>query len=278
MHRQGSLFYTLRVPHIYAGDLNVYYEIHGAGTQTLTLIRGMGADLMSWFAQLPEFSRHFRTLVFDNRGAGRTDKPDAPYSTRQMASDVKNLLDTLHIEHTALLGISLGGMVAQEFAIHYPHKLSCLILGCTSFGGPQSVPFPAQFLNAVRAGPTFDGEVRKLQEQAMYSEETIRGRRDVIAAHAESRRMFPMPEFALTRQAEALLSHDAAGRVGEIQVPTLVITGREDRLIPPANSRLLAQRIPGAILEELPGGHLFSTEHPSLFNQRVIEFVHSHEV
>src|SRR5262249_35540172 len=130
------------VPQVRAGDIDIYYEIHGSGAPTLTLIRGLGADLCSWFAQIPEFSKHFQTVVFDNRGAGRTSKPDTPYSIRQMAADVNRLLDALHIRRTALLGISMGGMIAQEFAIHYPEKLSCLILGCTSFGGRQCVPIP----------------------------------------------------------------------------------------------------------------------------------------
>src|SRR5215471_1216808 len=77
-----------RVPQVSVGDINIYYEIHGSGAQTITLIRGLGADLCSWFLQVPELSKHFRTVVFDNRGSGRSDKPDAPYSIRQMASDV----------------------------------------------------------------------------------------------------------------------------------------------------------------------------------------------
>jgi pimeloyl-ACP methyl ester carboxylesterase len=261
------------VPHIKAGDLQVYYEIHGAGPQTLTLIRGLGADLFSWFPQVPEFSKHFRTLVFDNRGAGRTDKPDTPYSIRLMASDVKNLLDALHIERTALLGISMGGMIAQEFAIHYPEKLSCLILGCTSFGGADAVPLPQDMFQAILAGPVADPELRARQERALYSDATVLGNRDVIARQSEARCKFPMPPFALARQADALFNHDAAARVGQIRVPTLVVTGKEDRLIPPGNSPLIAARISGAVLQELPGGHLFTSEYPELFNQTVIEFV-----
>lgn len=271
--RKPRLGKLCSVPHVKAGDINVYYEIHGSGDQTLTLNRGLGADLLSWFPQVPEFSRHFQTLVFDNRGAGRSDKPDSPYSIQQMASDVNNLLLALQIERTALLGISMGGMIAQEFAIHYPEKLTCLILGCTSFGGPQSVPLPQQMLDAILAGPVADEEVKRLQEQALYSDDTILGNRSVISANVEARGRFPIPRFALARQATALLNHDAANRVEQIRVPTLVVTGMEDRLIPPANSRLLTERIPGATLLELPGGHLFTSEHPDAFNRGVIEFV-----
>jgi len=85
------------VPHIKVNDIQIYYEIYGTGAQTLTLIRGLGADLSTWFPQIPELSKHFRTLVFDNRGAGRTDKPDAPYSIKQMADDTNGLLEALNI-------------------------------------------------------------------------------------------------------------------------------------------------------------------------------------
>ena len=261
------------VPHVKAGDINIYFEIHGSGAQTLTLIRGLGADLVSWFAQVPELSKHFRTVVFDNRGAGRSDKPDTPYSIPQMATDVRNLLEELHISRTALLGISMGGMIAQEFALLYPEKLSCLILGCTSFGGPESVPLPERMLNALLAGAAADEEMRKDQERALYSDDTILKNRGIIAAHAEARVQFPMPPFALARQTAALRSHDAAGRTGQIRVPTLVMTGTGDRLIPPENSRLIADRIPGAVLKELPGGHLFMSESAELANRDVIEFV-----
>jgi 3-oxoadipate enol-lactonase len=263
------------MPHVKVGDIQIYYEIHGAGPQTLTMIRGLGSSLAAWYAQVPEFSKHFQTVVFDNRGSGRTDKPDAAYSIQQMASDVNGLLEALNIRRTVILGVSMGGMIAQDFAINYPGKLTCLILGCTSFGGPESVALPKETLRAILAGPAVDEDVLKLQERAMYSDETIATKRGVITAFNEARAMFPTPPFALARQAAALLNHDAAGRLGQIRVPTLVVTGKDDRLIPPENSHLIAARIDGAILRKLPGGHLFTSEYPELFNSEVIRFVKS---
>jgi pimeloyl-ACP methyl ester carboxylesterase len=263
------------VPHIKAGDIRIYYEIHGAGKQTLTLIRGLGSDLSAWSPQIPEFSKHFRTVVFDNRGAGRTDKPDGPYSIRQMAQDVNNLLEAVNIQRTALLGISMGGMIAQEFAVAHQDKLSCLILGCTTFGGPEAIPPSREILNAILAGPDADEKTRRLQEQALFCDDTIANRRDVITAYAEARGRFPIPQTSLALQAAALRGHDTANRLQQIQTPTLVITGTEDRLIPPENSRLIAERIPGATLQKLPGGHLFMVEYPDAFNRTVIEFAKS---
>jgi pimeloyl-ACP methyl ester carboxylesterase len=261
------------VPHIKVDDIRIYYEIHGEGKQTLTMIRGLGSDLSAWFPQIPEFSKHFKTLVFDNRGAGRTDKPDGPYSMKQMAQDLNGLLGALNIQRTALLGISMGGMIAQEFAIGHPEKLSCLILGCTTFGGSEAIPPSREILNAILAGPDADEKTRRLQEQAMFCADTIANRRDVIAAYTEARSRFPIPQNSLALQAAALRAHDSANRLQQVQTPTLVITGADDRLIPPENSRLIAERIPGAIFNKLPGGHLFMVEYPDAFNRAVIEFV-----
>ena len=264
------------MPHIKVKDIQIYYEIYGTGAQSLTLIRGLGADLSTWFPQIPELSRHFRTLVFDNRGAGRTDKPDAPYSMRQMAEDTNGLLEALDIRRTALLGISMGGMIAQEFAIHFADKLSSLILGCTTFGGSESVPPAQETLQAILAGADADEKTLQLQERAVFCDDTIAAHRDAIAAYAAARSRFPIPPDSLARQADAIRRHDTANRLAQIQTPTLIMTGTDDRLIPPENSRLIAARIPGATLKEMPGGHLFMVENPSMFNRAVIEFVKTH--
>jgi pimeloyl-ACP methyl ester carboxylesterase len=248
------------MPHIRAGDIDIYYEIHGSGAPVLTMIRGLGADVTAWFSQIPELSRHFQLIVFDNRGAGRTDKPDAPYSTAQMAEDTKGLLDALDIPRTSVLGLSMGGMIAQEFAIRYPDRLQRLVLGCTAFGGPDFIAPPREVF-AERG------------ERTLFSDETIANNRSIIEAYNDAKSRFPIPPFALQRQLEAILRHDTANRVGQITAPTLVITGSEDRLIPPENSRLLAARLPYSLLRELPGGHLFASEHPDLFNRAVIDFL-----
>lgn len=247
------------MPFTRSGDIQIYYEIHGSGNRTLTMIRGLGADVNAWFSQM-DLAKHFRVIVFDNRGAGRSDKPDAPYSIVQMAEDTKGLLDALEVRTTSLLGLSMGGMIAQEFAIRYPERLEPLILGCTTFGGPDSIPAPP-------------GTLAALDEGTLFSDDTIANNRAAITAFNEAKSRFPIPPFALQRQREAIKGHDTANRVNQIKAPTLVMTGREDRLIPPENSRLLAARIPGAVLKELPGGHLFALEHCDLFNKAVIDFL-----
>src|SRR5215469_332193 len=151
------------MPRQRVGDIEIYYEIHGTAPQTLVMVRGLGSNLTAWYEQTPEFARHFRVLIFDNRGAGRTDKPDAPYAIQQMASDTAGLLDALKIDRVALLGISMGGMIAQEFALAHQDRLSCLVLACTHFGGKEAVSAKPDVINALVAGERANPEQRKLQ-------------------------------------------------------------------------------------------------------------------
>ena len=258
------------------GDIDIYYEVHGDGPQTLVMVRGLGSNLCAWYEQTPVLARHFRTVVFDNRGAGRSDKPDAPYSMRQMAADTAGLMDALAIDRAALLGISMGGMIAQEFALNYPERLSALILGCTNFGGPTVVQADPEIISAVMAGANPTPAQRRLQLRASFSDASIQGRPEFLARDEEIRKLYPIPPFALMRQMQAITGHDTGARLGAIKTPTMVMAGRDDLLVPPANSKMLVEKIPGAILKELPGGRQFFTEFPELFNPLVIDFVRSH--
>ncbi len=264
------------MPRQRVGDIEIYYEVHGAGPRTLVLIRGLGSNLLSWYEQIDELSRHYKCVVFDNRGAGRTDKPDAPYSIKQMADDTAGLMDALRIGRAALLGISMGGMIAQEFALHHQEKLSCLILGCTHFGGAGVTQSPPEIVASVMAGTNATPEQQKQQLQAVFCDDTIERRPEVVEKHHRIRAQYAIPPFAFMRQIAAIGAFDASARLAQIHVPTMVIAGREDRLVAPGNSKLIADRIPGATLTELPGGHLFMAEYPEQFNRAVTDFIDAH--
>lgn len=264
------------MPKLKVGDIDIYYEIHGEGAQTLVMIRGLGSDLCAWYEQTPVLSRAFRLLQHDNRGAGRSDKPTAPYSIRQMAADTKGLMDSLGIGRAAMLGISMGGMIAQEFALNYPDRLTSLILGCTNFGGPKAVSAAPEIVAAITAGPNVSGEKLELQQRAVFCEETVLRRPEVMRTFREVRSRYPIPPHAFACQVAAVMGHDTSARLPSIRIPTLVLTGREDCLVPPANARLIAELIPGAVVQELPGGHLFLAEYPDEFNRAVIDFVKTH--
>ena len=275
LFRDPALDFSV-MPRQRVGDIEIYYEINGEGPQTLAMIRGLGSNLTAWYEQVPEFAQHFRVLVFDNRGAGRTDKPDAPYSVPQMAADTAGLLDALKMDRVALLGISMGGMIAQEFALAHQDRLNCLILGCTHFGGSEAVSASPPVIEALIAAEKANPEQRKLQTRSGFTEDAIANRRDVIEKHEKVRAQYLIPPFAYQRQIQAVMGFDASARIGAIRVPTMVLTGTDDILVPPENSRLIAERIPGAKLKELPGAHMFFTERPREFNAAVIDFVKEH--
>ncbi|HVN28979.1 MAG TPA: alpha/beta fold hydrolase [Candidatus Binataceae bacterium] len=264
------------MPRQRVGDIEMYYEVHGNGPRTLVMIRGLGSNLLSWYEQIEFLAQHYRCIVFDNRGAGRTDKPDAPYSIKGMADDTAGLMDALGITRAALLGISMGGMIAQEFALHHQEKLSCLILGCTHFGGASVAQSPPEIVAAVMAGTNATPAQQHQQLQAVFCDDTIANRREVVEKHNRIRAQYPIPPYAFLRQTQAIGVFDARARLNQIRVPTMVITGREDRLVAPQNSKLIAERIPGSKLVELPGGHLFMAEYPEQFNRAVIDFIDAH--
>src|SRR4030065_499777 len=127
------------MPHVQANGINIYYESQGEG-EPLFLIAGLGATHHLWELQVPSFACWFRVVTFDNRGAGDSDKPPEPYSIALFADDTAALMDALGIERAHVYGQSMGGIIAQEFALRHPQRLRCPGLGCTTFGGPDSVP------------------------------------------------------------------------------------------------------------------------------------------
>lgn len=125
------------LPRLRVNGIDLYYEKHGSGPPLL-LIAGLGCATWMWWRTIPGLSRHFRLIAFDNRGVGESDKPDEPYSMRMMADDAAGLLRALKIEHADVLGISMGGYVAQELALAHPELVRCLIMGATGVNGAES--------------------------------------------------------------------------------------------------------------------------------------------
>jgi pimeloyl-ACP methyl ester carboxylesterase len=258
------------------GDINIYYEVHGEGPQTVVMIHGLTLHSGIFREQTPEFSCHFRTILFDNRGAGRTDKPDEPYTMRQLAADTVGRMNALQVRRAAVMGVSMGGMIAQELALNYPERLSSLVLACTHFGGKGAIRASSDTENAIAAGSAPTPEQRQLQFKALFSDETLERRPEVIEKVNEIRAVHPLPAFALMRRMQALRGHDTAERLKSIEIPTMIMTGQEDRLVVPDNARMIAEHIPNAMLKELPGGHVFFMEHPAEFNSLVIDFIKAH--
>ncbi|MGB7970736.1 MAG: alpha/beta fold hydrolase [Candidatus Deferrimicrobiaceae bacterium] len=264
------------MPYTEAPGFRMYYETHGGG-DPLLLINGLGSDSTEWLFQIPAFVGRFLVVAFDNRGAGRSDTPPGPYSTAQMADDAAALLAHLGADRMHVLGVSLGGMVAQEVALRHSHRVRKLVLGCTSPGGEGSVrPAPEVLKMFVRApGGDPEEEIRRVLP-FLYSERYLRDYPEEIEEFVRRRLADRVCVEGHAAQLAAAVSHSAWDRLAAIGAPTLVIAGDGDRVVPTENSRRIAERIPGAKLVILPGApHRLFAENAEDFNRAVISFLFS---
>ncbi len=256
--------------------ITLYYETYGDGNeQALLLINGLGSDHREWLYQLPDFKKHFRVIIYDNRGTGLSDTPPGPYTTSQMADDAARLLDFLEIDKAHVLGVSMGGLIAQMVAAIHPERVNRLVLACTAFGGEESIkPSPevmAAFASFDENDP--EGSVRRLVPY-LYSEKFIKSGNPEIERFVRYAVSKKQNKEGYAFQLAAISSHSSFGLLKSIMAKTLVITGTEDAVIPPENSEILAEKIPDARLEYVEGGpHRFFAENHREFNEKVLRFL-----
>jgi pimeloyl-ACP methyl ester carboxylesterase len=217
------------MPKIQVGDINLNYDIYGAG-EPLLMIMGLGASSAAWDPELvQDLARSFRVVTFDNRGTGQSDKPDAPYSIEMFADDASGLLNKLEIPRAHIFGVSMGGMIAQEFALRHPAQTATLTLGCTTAGGKHSVPPPPEslkILTAPRAGVSEEEVIRRGWPLG-YTAKYIAQHRDLLEASIPRLLKHPTPPFAFKRQFDGTNTLKTFDRLPQIKAPTLVITGAE---------------------------------------------------
>jgi pimeloyl-ACP methyl ester carboxylesterase len=268
------------------GPVELYYEEHGSG-DPLLLIMGLATDSTGWAFQIPEFQQHYRTIAFDNRGVGRSAKPPGPYSIHEMADDAAGLLDALDVRRPHVLGISMGGMIAQELALRHPERVRSLTLACTYPEPDADVESHLHFSMQKFGGHiTGDGEMEVdvkainpmefLQHMlpTVFNPEFIQQELPKLIQVFSGALQYGFSMEAILGQVAAVMGHRATDRLHQIAAPTLVITGDADLLIPPGNSDILAKHIPGAKLIKVPGGsHGFNFETPDVFNRAVLEFL-----
>jgi pimeloyl-ACP methyl ester carboxylesterase len=268
------------------GSLELYYEEHGRG-DPLLLIMGLAADSTAWMFQLPAFAARYRTVVFDNRGVGRSAKPPGPYTIHEMADDAAGLLDVLDIGRAHVVGVSMGGMIAQELALRHPARVRGLVLACTYPEPDAEVERQRQF-SVARLGGTVSaaGEVQidlatldpMLFFQHLlphvFNQSFIDRELPKLLHLFGGALQYGFSMEAILGQVEAVMGHRATDRLHQVAAPTLVITGDADLLIPPGNSDVLARNIPNAKLVKVPGGsHGFNFETPEVFNREVLDFL-----
>jgi len=215
------------MPAARVNGITMYYEQHGAG-EPLLLINGLGADITLLAPLIAWFARSHQVVAFDNRGAGRTDKPDAPYTIELMARDAAALMDVLSLERAAVLGISMGGRIALELALSCPGRVAGLVLVSTSAAkrGKVTLSWPMRLLLPLRWLGLLRGK-------------------------------YPQPRYAWLRQRQASVSYDASGRLGDIRAPALILHGRRDRSMPVELAERMHAGIPGSRIELFRGGHMF---------------------
>lgn len=251
----------------------LYYEIHGQG-DPLVLIMGLRRNAEWWYRQIPALAEHFRVIAFDNRGAGRSDKPVMEYSMRLFADDTAGLMEALGLQDAFVLGISMGGYIAQELALNYPEKVRRLVLGCTGCGGGRAVRMSAERMEKFTANAGLNpSEILQKNMDIYFSDDFVALNPEKIEEFIQISLRHHQPADAFERQFDACLRHDTADRLSRIAIPTLILTGDDDPLVPPENSHILKELIPGADLSVFPGGrHCFFIEQAEQFNPKVIDF------
>lgn len=260
------------MPTVRLSDIELYYEMRGTGARLL-VIGGTGWDLRRAPTMFHyPIAKHFELLCYDQRGQGRSGKPDLPYSMADYAHDAKALLDALGWPRCHVLGISFGGMVAQEFALRYPERVERLVLGCTSSGGAGGASYPLHTLadlperEYARAMVTLGDTRRDAAWQAGNAQE-FEGMVEFALRRGQIGADEPGYREGFKRQLEARRAHDCHSRLPQLTMPVLVCGGRFDGIAPPDNLEALWRQIPGARFGLFEGGHLFYQQDPRAFQE-----------
>lgn len=262
------------MPQLTLPDVDLHYEVYGKG-EPLVLIPGVAGGAWIWFKHVAPLATRFRVVTFDPRGIGQSSFRSEPLTMRLLADDIAALLHGLRIEQAHILGASFGGFMAQEFALAYPEVTRTLSLCCTSFGGPNHVAASMETLMALASTNDFNTEDRiRRNLLPAFSPDFVRDHPDEIEEVIKLRMTNPVVEEAYRSQLTAAVAFNAEFRVCAIKVPTLVLSGDADVIVPVQNSRNLAAKIPGAGLRLIEGGsHLFFIEQPDEFNRIVVDFL-----
>jgi 3-oxoadipate enol-lactonase len=269
-------------------DVELYYEEHGSG-DPLLCIMGFATDSTGWLLQVPAFAERHRTIVFDNRGVGRSAKPPGAYTIHEMADDAAALLDHLRIDRAHVLGLSMGGMIAQELALRHPERVRKLVLAATYPEPDAATEENRKVIFTQMGGSITEAGEMRIDFTAMnpllffqhllplvFNQSFIQNELPRLMQMFSGALQYGFSLEAVMGQLQAVMGHRATDRLNTITAPTLVLTGDADRLIAPANSKILADSIPGARLVEVAGGsHGFNIEMADRFNDEVLRFLAS---
>ena len=211
------------MPYVRVNDIQMYYELQGEG-EPLALIVGLGTDISEWDVIIRWLANKYQVLAFDNRGAGRTDKPDIPYSIEMMAEDTAGLMQALGMKQAHVLGISMGGRTALTLALRYPERVKKLVLVSTS------------------------ARILKNWRRHFYG---------ILSGAPIFRSKYPQPHYALMRQLQASATYNCTDKLHELHIPTLIMHGKKDKSAPYALAEEMHAGIEGSKMLTFAGGHIF---------------------
>ncbi len=260
------------MPRIVAGDIRMHYEAQGSGPP-LVLLMGLGCPGALWFQQVEGLSSRFRVITPDNRGIGRSDKPAMDYSIEMFADDTDNLLRALGIGKAHILGMSMGGAIAQQFALRHPEMVDKLVLSCTwNETGPYGLVLMETWRTMAEKGGM--AALAKLTLLQSLTPRCFGERPELVERLLAIFSEHPQPVTAYVRQNWACVWHNTTKLLPQIKAPTLFLVGDKDVQTPIGSSKFMARQIPGAKLVVMEGlGHGLMWEAPDKFNGAVAEFL-----
>lgn len=264
------------MPVIHANGLDIHYRITGDGADTIVLINGVGDDLEGWAMQVGDFvAAGLRVVSFDNRGVGRSSHPPGPYTSREMAADTKALADALELAPFHLAGVSMGGLIAQEYALAYPDDLRSVVLANT-YARPDAYTRAAFDVWRQIASASSMAVMMRQQAPWVFSPNFYEKHPAQLAAFLEEMERSAQPASSFASQIGVLLTHDCTDRLAHLHTPALVIAADDDIIIRLSLSHRLYEQLPNARWAIVPGGHAAFLENPEPWNRAVIAFINQY--
>lgn len=269
------------MPTAHVNGINLSYEVAGTG-QPLVLIAGLGYSRWMWSKMIPGLAQEIQVISFDNRGVGESDQPSGPYTAQMMANDTAGLIEALGLEQAAVMGHSMGGFIAQALALSRPDLVSHLVLSATNYGGPHHIPVTHEAM-AVLTDVTGDPLERfRRGLEVSCAPGFAEAHPEIIEEWLQYRvenPILPAPYKAQMEVGLGLLSEEASfeHKLKNISMPTLILFGEYDKVVPPGNAELLARELPDHKIVILPNaGHFFPLETPQAANAAILDFLKSH--
>ncbi len=255
-----------------SGNAEIYYEVEGEGIP-LVLVEGIGYSSWMWSKQ-KKMSEALELIIFDNRGVGKSSKPDVSYTIDEMCEDITSVVDSVGIEKFFLLGSSMGGMIAQEYALRHEDRLNGLILADTNIGSGSVMP--GENVLKILSTPSNPDSIDDLRHRMSpaFSENYTRDCREEFDKFLKIRYDERRVEIKYLQQLGAIVGFSSGDRIGRLSSPVLIITGDKDIIVPPENSKILGARIKNSIQVVINNtGHLSMIERPDTFNKTVLDFI-----